>query len=120
MLPCINLTCAPLATGADNKTCKTVAVSNELDGMRVVRSTNVNDTVIVLARITHAIARMYANRRANAPGSTAAGTAHRNNTAHHALLCWGACAGATYFSAWAAIECCVVRRLAATDVSSSS
>ncbi|KAL6763923.1 restriction endonuclease type II-like protein [Haematococcus lacustris] len=45
---------------ADNKTCKTASVVNELDGFRVLRSSGVNDTVAVLARITHALARAYA------------------------------------------------------------
>ena len=43
-----------MPAASDNKTCKTVAVQNELDGLRVVRSAGSADTVVVLTRITHA------------------------------------------------------------------
>lgn len=59
----------PTSTETDAKTCKTVAVSNELDGMRVLRTSHVNDTLMTLASLTHSISRTYARKTAPAAGA---------------------------------------------------
>lgn len=48
--------------------CKTVSLSNELEGFTMLHSSSANETPSLLAKLTQAIERLYAGRRAQ-PGA---------------------------------------------------